>query len=157
MTSGNSVGAGAQGSFRGAPRKEPWAPAPTEFPDVMLHHHAYYYLYQPPAAERRALSGKSLTKALFLTTLASGGRALGECRRRSVMGDLGLALRAMLLSTAASLIFGVGIATAEGVPGGTLRVLALSDIDRFDPTSAGLVTTNNFVRATQRTLISYAA
>jgi peptide/nickel transport system substrate-binding protein len=38
-----------------------------------------------------------------------------------------------------------------------LRVLALSDIDRFDPTSAGLVTTNNFVRATQRTLISYAA
>lgn len=73
------------------------------------------------------------------------------------MGDLGLALRAMLLNTAASLIFGVGIATAEGVPGGTLRVLALSDIDRFDPTSAGLVTTNNFVRATQRTLISYAA
>ena len=73
------------------------------------------------------------------------------------MGYLGLALRAILLSTAASLIFGAGIATAEGVPGGTLRVLALSDIDRFDPTSAGLVTTNNFVRATQRTLISYAA
>lgn len=73
------------------------------------------------------------------------------------MVNFGLALRAMLLSTAAPLIFGLGTAAAEGVPGGTLRVLALSDIDRFDPTSAGLVTTNNFVRATQRTLISYAA
>lgn len=73
------------------------------------------------------------------------------------MTHLRSALRAMMLSTAAPLVFGIGAAMAEGTPGGTLRVLALSDIDRFDPTSAGLVTTNNFVRATQRTLISYTA
>lgn len=73
------------------------------------------------------------------------------------MRHLRFALRAALLGTAAPLVFGIGTAMAEGTPGGTLRVLALSDIDRFDPTSAGLVTTNNFVRATQRTLISYIA
>ena len=48
-----------------------------------------------------------------------------------------------------------GVANAEPQKGGTLKVVGTADIDRFDPTSAGLVTTNNFLRPTQRTLISY--
>ena len=40
---------------------------------------------------------------------------------------------------------------------GTLRVLATADLDHFDATSAGLVTTNNFLRAVARQLINYEA
>lgn len=43
----------------------------------------------------------------------------------------------------------------DAVPGGTLRILGTEDLDHFDPTSAGLVTTNNFLRAVTRQLISY--
>ncbi len=39
--------------------------------------------------------------------------------------------------------------------GGVLRILGTEDIDHFDPTSAALVTSNNFLRATTRQLISY--
>ncbi len=42
-------------------------------------------------------------------------------------------------------------------PGGTLMILGTEDLDHFDPTSAGLVTTNNFLRAVSRQLISYEA
>ncbi|MFI0848906.1 ABC transporter substrate-binding protein [Mesorhizobium sp. IMUNJ 23232] len=41
--------------------------------------------------------------------------------------------------------------------GGTLRILGTEDLDHFDPISAALVTTNNFLRAVNRQLISYAA
>lgn len=72
------------------------------------------------------------------------------------MSHTKFAIQAAVLGIAA-LSLGTGGAAAEGVQGGTLRVLALGDLDHFDPTSAGLVTTNNFVRATQRTLVSYVA
>ena len=45
----------------------------------------------------------------------------------------------------------------DGTPGGTLRILGTADIDHFDPTSGALVTTNNFLRAVSRQLISYQA
>ena len=45
----------------------------------------------------------------------------------------------------------------DAQPGGTLRILGTEDLDHFDPTSAALVTTNNFLRAVNRQLISYAA
>lgn len=45
----------------------------------------------------------------------------------------------------------------EPQSGGTLRILGTADLDHFDPTSAGLVTTNNFLRAVARQLISYEA
>ena len=45
----------------------------------------------------------------------------------------------------------------DAQPGGTLRILGTEDIDHFDPTSAALVTSNNFLRAVTRQLISYAA
>ncbi|GLQ08108.1 ABC transporter substrate-binding protein [Devosia yakushimensis] len=48
-------------------------------------------------------------------------------------------------------------AAQDGQPGGTLRILGTADIDHFDPTSAALVTSNNFLRAVTRQLISYAA
>ena len=45
----------------------------------------------------------------------------------------------------------------DAQPGGTLRILGTEDLDHFDPTSAALVTTNNFLRAVSRQLINYAA
>jgi len=60
-----------------------------------------------------------------------------------------------LLATAA---FTPIAATAqEGQTGGVLRILGTADVDHFDPTSAALVTSNNFLRAVARQLISYAA
>tara|TARA_R110002020_G_scaffold168332_6_gene357023 strand:+ start:295 stop:2034 length:1740 start_codon:yes stop_codon:yes gene_type:complete len=60
-----------------------------------------------------------------------------------------------LLATAA---FTPIAATAqEGQTGGVLRILGTADVDHFDPTSAALVTSNNFLRAVTRQLISYAA
>ena len=45
----------------------------------------------------------------------------------------------------------------DGQPGGVLRILGTADVDHFDPTSGALVTTNNFLRAVSRQLISYAS
>ncbi|MCL8000422.1 ABC transporter substrate-binding protein [Brucella sp. 21LCYQ03] len=45
----------------------------------------------------------------------------------------------------------------EPQTGGTLRILGTADVDHFDPTSAALVSTNNFMRAVSRQLISYEA
>ncbi len=65
----------------------------------------------------------------------------------------GLRLAAALLAASCS-----SLAMAdEPQTGGTLRVLGTADLDHFDPTSAGLVTTNNFLRAVTRQLISYEA
>lgn len=64
---------------------------------------------------------------------------------------------ASLLATASYLPL-VSIAQAQdGQPGGVLRILGTADVDHFDPTSAALVTSNNFLRAVSRQLISYAA
>ncbi|UXN75849.1 ABC transporter substrate-binding protein (plasmid) [Devosia sp. A8/3-2] len=62
-----------------------------------------------------------------------------------------------LMATTGILALPHGLAAQEGQPGGTLRILGTEDLDHFDPTSAALVTTNNFLRATTRQLISYAA
>jgi peptide/nickel transport system substrate-binding protein len=56
--------------------------------------------------------------------------------------------------SASSMLFSGSSAFAQEV-GGTLRILGTEDLDHFDPTSAGLVTTNNFLRAVSRQLISY--
>ncbi|GGA99521.1 ABC transporter substrate-binding protein [Brucella endophytica] len=45
----------------------------------------------------------------------------------------------------------------EPQPGGTLKIVGTADLDHFDPTSGALVTTNNFLRAVSRQLISYEA
>jgi peptide/nickel transport system substrate-binding protein len=67
-----------------------------------------------------------------------------------------LAFASVLVAT--TVLAGVPTAHAqEGQPGGTLRILGTEDLDHFDPTSAALVTTNNFLRATTRQLISYQA
>ncbi|MGV8953131.1 MAG: hypothetical protein ACOH2M_18680, partial [Cypionkella sp.] len=64
---------------------------------------------------------------------------------------------ASLLTTAAYLPLTAHALAQEGQPGGTLRILGTADVDHFDPTSAALVTSNNFLRAVTRQLISYAA
>ena len=46
---------------------------------------------------------------------------------------------------------------AEPQHGGVLKLVGTADLDHFDPTSAALVTTNNFLRAVSRQLISYDA
>lgn len=46
---------------------------------------------------------------------------------------------------------------AEPQTGGVLRIVGTADLDHFDPTSGALVTTNNFLRAVSRQLISYEA
>ncbi|MFB9948613.1 ABC transporter substrate-binding protein [Rhizobium puerariae] len=46
---------------------------------------------------------------------------------------------------------------AEPQTGGVLRIVGTADLDHFDPTSAALVTTNNFLRAVTRQLVSYEA
>ncbi len=62
---------------------------------------------------------------------------------------------AALLTTAAFTPFTAF--AQEGQKGGVLRILGTADVDHFDPTSAALVTSNNFLRAVTRQLISYAA
>ena len=58
------------------------------------------------------------------------------------------ALAASGLATAIGLAFPVLAVHAEDAQtGGTLRILGTEDLDHFDPTSAALVTTNNFLRA----------
>jgi peptide/nickel transport system substrate-binding protein len=59
-----------------------------------------------------------------------------------------LAVSTCLTSAAA------GIAQ-DAQTGGVLRILGTEDIDHFDPTSAALVTSNNFLRAVSRQLINY--
>jgi peptide/nickel transport system substrate-binding protein len=72
-------------------------------------------------------------------------------KRRKLLPRLALAgLVATALSTLPSL-------AQDAQPGGTLRILGTEDLDHFDPTSAALVTTNNFLRAVSRQLISYEA
>ncbi|SFO85413.1 peptide/nickel transport system substrate-binding protein [Cohaesibacter marisflavi] len=71
-------------------------------------------------------------------------------------GLSGTIARTLLCGVAAAATLSIGLdANAAPQKGGTLKVVGTADIDRFDPTSAGLVTTNNFLRPTQRTLISY--
>ncbi len=71
--------------------------------------------------------------------------------RRSLLPRLALAgLVATALSTLPTL-------AQDAQTGGTLRILGTEDLDHFDPTSAALVTTNNFLRAVSRQLISYEA
>tara|TARA_R110002124_G_scaffold286271_5_gene466697 strand:+ start:11001 stop:12740 length:1740 start_codon:yes stop_codon:yes gene_type:complete len=60
-----------------------------------------------------------------------------------------------LLATAA--LTPIAATAQEGQTGGVLRILGTADVDHFDPTSAALVTSNNFLRAVTRQLISYAA
>lgn len=43
------------------------------------------------------------------------------------------------------------------VSGGVLKIVGTADIDHVDPTAAALVSSNNFLRATTRQLISYQA
>lgn len=62
---------------------------------------------------------------------------------------------ASLLATAAYIP--VATMAQDGQPGGVLRILGTADVDHFDPTSGALVTTNNFLRAVSRQLISYNA
>lgn len=65
-------------------------------------------------------------------------------------GILGFALASLLATTAL-------VPAQAQEQGGTLRILGTEDLDHFDPTSAGLVSTNNFLRAVVRQLISYEA
>jgi peptide/nickel transport system substrate-binding protein len=68
------------------------------------------------------------------------------------------ALAATGLLAAIGLAFPIPTVHAEDAQvGGTLHILGTEDIDHFDPTSAALVTSNNFLRAVTRQLISYAA
>ena len=72
-------------------------------------------------------------------------------------------MRTLLKSTVsvASLLIALslpGFATAdEPVKGGTLRILATGEPDHIDPALAGMVNTNNLLRAISRQLISYEA
>ncbi|MFV0384223.1 ABC transporter substrate-binding protein [Paracoccus sp. (in: a-proteobacteria)] len=45
----------------------------------------------------------------------------------------------------------------DPIPGGVLRILATGEPDHLDPTTAGMVNTNNFMRAVSRQLVSYEA
>ncbi|QCO56537.1 ABC transporter substrate-binding protein [Pseudorhodobacter turbinis] len=61
-----------------------------------------------------------------------------------------------MMTSALLLTLGASVpAFADGQTGGTLRILGSGDLDHYDPTSVGTTTANSFVRATQRTLISY--
>lgn len=64
---------------------------------------------------------------------------------------------ASLLATASYIPLATIAQAQDGQPGGVLRILGTADVDHFDPTSAALVTSNNFLRAVSRQLISYAA
>jgi len=65
-------------------------------------------------------------------------------------GILGFAIASLLATTAL-------VPAYAQEQGGTLQILGTEDLDHFDPTSAGLVTTNNFLRAVVRQLVSYEA
>ncbi|WP_198403469.1 ABC transporter substrate-binding protein [Celeribacter ethanolicus] len=67
------------------------------------------------------------------------------------------AFRNTAVCTAMTLALAGGALAQDAQKGGTLRIVGTADLDHFDPTSGALVTTNNFLRATQRTLISYHA
>ncbi|MFS8049870.1 ABC transporter substrate-binding protein [Rhizobium sp. BR 314] len=72
-------------------------------------------------------------------------------------------MRSLLKSTVsvASLLIALsvpGLAAAdEPVKGGTLRILATGEPDHIDPALAGMVNTNNLLRAISRQLVSYQA
>nr|WP_314262492.1 ABC transporter substrate-binding protein [uncultured Devosia sp.] len=68
-----------------------------------------------------------------------------------------VATTAFLAALAGSIALPAAAIAQDGVPGGTLRILGTADVDHFDPTSGALVTTNNFLRAVSRQLISYQA
>lgn len=58
---------------------------------------------------------------------------------------------------AAALTLAGAAGAQEPQSGGVLRILATGEPDHMDPTSAGMVNTNNYMRAVSRQLISYAA
>jgi peptide/nickel transport system substrate-binding protein len=64
-----------------------------------------------------------------------------------------LGLAAFMLAASCSTL----TLAADPQTGGVLRILGTADVDHFDPTSGALVTTNNFLRAVSRQLISYEA
>lgn len=66
-----------------------------------------------------------------------------------------IALQGTAVCTAMVLFQAGGAMAADAQKGGTLKIVGTADLDHFDPTNAALVTTNNFLRATQRTLIGY--
>lgn len=66
----------------------------------------------------------------------------------------------ILMATAAvlgGLQAGTVLAQEEPQTGGVLRILATGEPDHMDPTLAGMVTTNNLMRAISRQLVSYEA
>lgn len=65
-----------------------------------------------------------------------------------------LAYAAALLGTTALASISPTLAQ-DAQTGGILRILGTEDLDHFDPTSAALVTSNNFLRAVSRQLINY--
>ncbi|MFV0436108.1 MAG: ABC transporter substrate-binding protein [Desulfopila sp.] len=70
------------------------------------------------------------------------------CNRNIVL----LAVLAGALALAAP-----ALAQDEPQPGGTLRILGTGEPDHLDPTTGAMVTTNNYMRAVSRQLISYVA
>src|SRR5690606_36408386 len=58
---------------------------------------------------------------------------------------------------AAALTLAGAASAQEPQTGGVLRILATGEPDHMDPTSAGMVNTNNYMRAVSRQLVSYAA
>ena len=67
----------------------------------------------------------------------------------------------MFLMATATVIGALQAATAlaqeEPQTGGVLRILATGEPDHMDPTLAGMVPTNNLMRAISRQLVSYEA
>ncbi|MDT1060827.1 ABC transporter substrate-binding protein [Paracoccus sp. CPCC 101403] len=73
------------------------------------------------------------------------------------MSSLLRSARTPMLATTAMLLALVAMPAVaqEGQSGGVLKILGSGDIDHFDAASVGVVTSNNFIRATQRTLVGY--
>jgi len=71
------------------------------------------------------------------------------------MGQSSLLSRLALVGLLAGACSIPALTASAQEAGGALRILGTEDIDHFDPTSAALVTSNNFLRATTRQLISY--
>ena len=69
----------------------------------------------------------------------------------AAIGTLSLAL----LTTACSANSGPSAGTSGAQKGGTLKIVATSDIDHLDPTQAGTINSNNVQHAISRTLIGY--
>ena len=66
----------------------------------------------------------------------------------------------VLMATAAvigTLQVGGALAQEEPQTGGVLRILATGEPDHMDPALAGMVPTNNLMRAISRQLVSYEA